>query len=379
MLDLPKFDRTLRNLVLLGDDLASGRLVWQSRPLHLEFSSNNICNLRCVMCPQHDGIAVKKAAPDFARRVLDALLPSAVILQPFALSEPFAGDIDLFVQKCEEHDAFLHLVTNGTLLTEAKLRQVMPRVHRLFISFETFDKEVFEQLRVNASFEKVLANIRTALAVAAEFNVPVALVTILMRPIFAALPDFVRQCHELGCRDIVVLELLPTYKRFEDHRVVGTVPMEDLVALRDEALGAAQELSMNMDFNMPEPLCATYSGSPLQPRANHAELAHRFKSEYSRQHGHFCQHAAHYMKVDTDGKVYPCCRAPEELVMGDLHESSPAEIWNGPKYQELRQRMQTGNLHECCKGCSVLTGTPHYRRPDQPAPGALEPAIGAES
>jgi radical SAM protein with 4Fe4S-binding SPASM domain len=377
MTDLPKFDRTLRNLVLLGDDLSSGRLVWQSRPLHLEFSSNNICNLRCVMCPQHDGLPVQKAEPAFAEVVLDAVLPSAVVLQPFGLSEPLTGDIDLFMRKCEEHDAFLHLVTNGTLLTEERLRRVMPRLHRLYISFETFDKEVFEELRVNASYDKVLANIQMSLRVAAEFHVPVALVTILMRPIAHELPEFVRRCHAIGCNDIVVLELLDTYPRYEDHRVAGKLPMAELVELRDAAIGTACELGMNIDFNMAAPLRAEHCGRPLVPRFNHAELAQRFKDEYARQYGHFCQHAAHYMKVATDGTVYPCCRAPEELVMGNLHERSPAEIWNGPEYQDLRQRMQTGDLPECCKTCAVLIGTEHYRTPDQPAPGALEAGFGS--
>ena len=39
-------------------DLATQAEVWQSRPSWLEFAPNNVCNLRCVMCGQSDGVPV---------------------------------------------------------------------------------------------------------------------------------------------------------------------------------------------------------------------------------------------------------------------------------------------------------------------------------
>jgi hypothetical protein len=55
--------------------------------------------------------------------------------------------------------------------------------------------------------------------------------------------------------------------------------------------------------------------------------------------------------------------------MGNVNEASLAEIWNGPRYRELRRRMHSGDLPECCKGCAVLVGNPHYRKPGDPPPG----------
>ena len=63
--------------------------------------------------------------------------------------------------------------------------------------------------------------------------------------------------------------------------------------------------------------------------------------------------------------------------MGNLNERSLAEVWNGPEYKDLRRRMQTGDLHDCCKDCAVLIGTPDYRTPDQPSPGERE-ALGRD-
>jgi hypothetical protein len=54
--------------------------------------------------------------------------------------------------------------------------------------------------------------------------------------------------------------------------------------------------------------------------------------------------------------------------MGNVNATPLAEIWNGPRYRELRRRMHTGDLPECCKGCSVLISNPYYRKPGEPVP-----------
>jgi radical SAM protein with 4Fe4S-binding SPASM domain len=367
-----KFDRQVRNLVLLADDLSSGREEWQSSPYTLEYATNNICNLRCVMCAQHDGVPLKRSSSDLARRVLGEILPEAGILAPIALSEPFAGDVPLYIEQCEEHDVFLNLITNGTLLTEEKLARVLPRTEYMWISIESHKPEIYESLRVRAKFDKVVANVEMAARMGAEHGVPVTLVSILMHPVHEDLSDYVRFFAAKGVRYFHVLELLQTYPRYEQHRLEGVVPIERLLEIRDEVVETARGLGVSVKFEMPPPLGGDFQFHPRPVRFSHTELARRVHGELFRQHGHFCHHVASYVKVEPDGGVFPCCRGPEELRMGNLAEQSFAEIWNGPKYRELRRRMNQGDLPECCRDCSVLVGTPHYRRPDEPSPGARD-------
>lgn len=366
---LPKFQRQIRNLVRLTDDLASGREEWLSHPYTLEYASNNICNLRCRHCPQHDGVPLVKMDRATSERILDEFLPEGGILSPLALSEPFAGDMELYLAKCEEHDAYLNIVTNGTLLTEEKLRRVMPRVARFFVSIESCRKDDYEALRIGARFEKVEANCRLAARIGAEHGVPVGFVTVFMKPMYRDLPEYVRWVHGLGGSRILVLELLPTYPRYEEHRIAGVVPEAELMAVRDEALAVARELGVGLWFNMQPPLGGGVGKSDASPRVIYVELAQAVHAEVFRQNGHFCSQLATYVKVDLDGTVYPCCRCPDELKMGNVNEAPLAEIWNGPRYRELRHRMQTGDLPECCRNCSVLVGNPYYRRPGDPPPG----------
>jgi radical SAM protein with 4Fe4S-binding SPASM domain len=364
----PKFQRQLRNLVLLTEDLASGREVWQCHPYTLEYASNNICNLRCRHCPQHDGIPLVKMERATSERILDDFLPEGGILSPLALSEPFAGDMDLYLRKCEEHDAYLNIVTNGTLLTEERLRRVMPRVGRFFISIESHRKADFEALRIGARFEKVEANSRLAARIAREHNVPITFVTILMRPMYRDLPEYVQWVGDLGGDHVNVLELLPTYPRYEEHRVEGVVPLAELLDIRRRAFAAARERNVGITINLPPPVGGGVGRIDPPPRVIFVELAHMMHAEIFRRFGHFCSHLASYVKVDLDGTVYPCCRSPKELQMGNIHAQPFDEIWNDAPYRELRRRMQSGDLPDCCKDCGVLVGTPYYRRPGEPVP-----------
>jgi MoaA/NifB/PqqE/SkfB family radical SAM enzyme len=46
--------REIENIVLLSRDLATHAPIWYSRPTEIEFSFNNLCNLKCIMCGKAD-------------------------------------------------------------------------------------------------------------------------------------------------------------------------------------------------------------------------------------------------------------------------------------------------------------------------------------
>ncbi|MFO1077585.1 MAG: SPASM domain-containing protein [Planctomycetota bacterium] len=94
-----------------------------------------------------------------------------------------------------------------------------------------------------------------------------------------------------------------------------------------------------------------------------AELRERFP--------HFCSMASHYVKVEPDGAVYPCCNAPPELRMGNVHEQPLPTIWNGERYRRFRQRMHARDYPSCCRTCDVLVGNPRF---EAPAAGGAESA-----
>lgn len=59
-----------------------------------------------------------------------------------------------------------------------------------------------------------------------------------------------------------------------------------------------------------------------------------------------CHYPWTWMMVTADGAVKPCCFASGFL--GNLHEASAEEIWNGAVVVELRQFIKEDRVHPVC-------------------------------
>jgi len=85
---------------------------------------------------------------------------------------------------------------------------------------------------------------------------------------------------------------------------------------------------------------------------NNKEL--KSKSHYSKQ---YCEYPWLSLSVMADGNVVPCTQiSNNELVLGNINESSLEEIWNGKKYKELREMHVTGKFpknHKCNNHCDM--------------------------
>jgi len=78
------------------------------------------------------------------------------------------------------------------------------------------------------------------------------------------------------------------------------------------------------------------------------------QSHYSTQ---YCEYPWLSLTVMADGNVVPCTQVSNnELVLGNVNESSLEEIWNGEKYKELRKMHVTGKFpkgHKCKEKCDM--------------------------
>jgi len=358
----PKIPRESENVLRLAEDLASRRTTWVSRPTEIEFGFNNRCNLLCVMCHQADGIPPQFMAAPRAREVLDQILPHALHLTPSDASEPLMNDLDEIVALCTRHDVQMLLYCNATLLDAETFRRIAPVTHRIWFSIDSPDKRTFEALRVGANFDEVLANIRAVMPLAAQARIEIGFNAVVMEPNWRQLPDLVDLVADLGGREMSMQELLPNSTGYDQLKIDGRVDetqfgaMVELVKLRAQARGVSVSLHLHQPWGgsvtAGPPKCA--SKAPL------AEIRELHMESLARMHPGFCPMAMNYLKVTPDGSVYPCCRGPAELKMGNVLEQSFDEVWNGPQYQEFRRRMQSGDYPKVCSDCVVLTGPAHF-------------------
>ncbi len=357
-----KIPRESENVLRLAEDLACERLVWVSRPTEIEFGFNNHCNLLCVMCHQADGIPSKVMPPAAARGVLDQILPHALHLTPSDASEPLMNDLEAIVEMCGRHDVQMLLYCNGTLLDEKTFLRIAPCTHRIWFSIDSPEKATFEALRAGANFEEVLANIRTVMPLAAAARIEIGFNGVVMEPNWHQMPALVDLVADLGGTQMSIQELLPNSTGYEDLKVEGRVPEDAFGAMvelvRERAL--ARKVSVSLHLHQPWGGEIVAHPSRQGSKAPLAEIRELHMDSLATMHPGFCPMAMNYAKVTPDGAVYPCCRGPAELEMGNVLRESFESIWNGPRYQEFRRQMFKGEYPEVCRTCVVLTGPAHF-------------------
>ena len=361
---MSKIVRELRNYYSVIADLASEAEEWQSKPAWLEFAPNNVCNLRCIMCQQADGLPVEVMKKEDAVKLLDDVLPAMSLWTPSALSEPLLADWKTVLKKCREHQVHLNMYSNCTLLTGEKFEEMSELVHKLWISFDSSTKEVFEMLRDRANFETVVTNVKDILRIATERHVPVGFVAVLVKDnleIMHELVDFLADLGavEAGC-DLRVQPMLDNAVRCRDQNVFSAYTEEQICVALDFACGRAQARGMIFHVDMDEPFRRAVEPRPPISRQITPEVLSIMLDEVRERFPHFCSMASNYVKIEPNGEVYPCCRGPRELLMGNVHENSMDEIWNGSRYQDFRRRMNAKDYPDVCKGCDVLTANPHF-------------------
>jgi len=236
----------------------AGRRANPRWPVALEFAVSNTCNLQCVMCNGEWSSAIRSKRehlPPLARaypeRFFDELTPFIPHLRKasFTGGEPFLGQdplriMDLLVEHGRP-DLVLSVVTNATMLSpriERILRTLTPWVS---VSFDGGTAEVYERIRVGASFDRVLANVDRLAEIVRDRGVGMNLTHCLMVDNWETFPELLQLAEGRG------LDVAINTVRFPEVHSLYHLPPADLARVVD-----------HLDARTPE-VTATVGGSRL--------------------------------------------------------------------------------------------------------------------
>jgi len=336
-----------RNIRRKARDLGEGRMVWESTPLRLQIEPNRRCQFSCRHC---DIIHVPKSELPFSlvRDSFDELGDGVIELMPYVAGEPTLGPLEEFADLGREHGCYLNFTTNGVRFRRSTAERVMDACGRIIFSFHCYDREILQNISPELDYEKLVANMRDCVEVAAPFGVPVLAGTCLMEANIDRLADHFRFIADLGIRQVSFTKLHPNTPNREAIDVYQRRSPEEIADLVGRAMEAAIECSVFVETNVPE---AYYTRFP--------ENRNRFPSSFetlsevnglpSLYRPGFCPLLSNSMTVEHDGTVLACVRA--RMVTGNLHEQRLADIWNGARMQALRQSFVDRCLFEECRGC----------------------------
>jgi len=282
-----RWARVLADRVSYARDLAGYAFFNRipSRPRNLSLEVTNRCNLVCVHCDRAAMTRTKKLMewPLFERICLDAInfgIPK-ICLGWFgeSLLHPQLPEMVAFAKK--NGAKFVEFVTNGTLLTEERARAVLSAgLDCIQISMDGFNKSTFEQIRLGASYDEVVANTHRLLELR----------------------------DKLRARTIVQLNFVCT--------------KESIKEVRD--FHRYWRKGVDRFYFLPFVGYESVHGMSTM-------TAHRCQSK--------CYMLWYMIVATVDGRAGVCCFGDPnlDLNVGNLRERSLKDVWNGPEIQRIRR------------------------------------------
>lgn len=263
-------------------------------PTRVWVEATSDCNLRCSFCCNRQLAGDQRGLMDFGlfQKIVDECAGGVRQFNLFhrgeSLLHPRIGDM---VRYAGARGLRTRINTNGTLLKADLARELVEaRLDILSISFDGYDREMYEANRPGAGYDRVFGNILQLLSTKKEMNAQRPFVAIELMEISE------------DPREVLMQKRRDFLKQFDG------LPLDKFIIRRPHNWGGLVDINSS-----DEP-----SGSKRIP----------------------CPLLWHALVVFWDGRVLPC---PQDffgaLQLGDARKQDLMDIWNGERIKSLRQEM----------------------------------------
>ena len=274
----------------------------------------NVCNLQCSFCPEVDRAKLRVEKEKF-RSLLMEVKPFAERVCFHLMGEPLAHpEFAALVQVAAEVGTPVEITTNGTLLSPAHQEALLnPIIHQVNFSLQSF-YDNFRGVDPSTYLEKIFAFTQRAFEERPDLYVNYRLWNL----------------SEEAQSDTVNEDLLA---RIEKTFSVEINRRLDPRLRKSKNLTGRLYLHYDTRFEWPDP------SSPLR-----------------REKGS-CQGTRTHVGIHADGTVVPCCLDKEARIpLGNTSEMSFAQVIAGPRFQNMREGFERGELRESlCQRCTFAT------------------------
>jgi len=289
------------------------------RPMNITIEQTNVCNLDCPVCETGAGILGRESGHmtlDQFKVIIDKVGAHTNTLMFYFMGEPFlnkhAYEMIRYAKKAGV--TFVETCTNGEFVDADKL--VASGIDRISFQIGGMTQETHEVYRVKGDLACALRNLTETIRVRNERKSPLQIECglILMKHNEHEADRFQREMRELGVDRAAVID--PCVRTIaQGHKFLPT----------DKAHWFYDE--------------GAFERGILRPKVLPDNV---------------CPMIYYSLAIHVNGNVVPCCRDPRGTeVMGNIFTQSLDEIWNGPRYRDLRERVQRdqGSV-EICRLCS---------------------------
>ena len=316
-----------------------------ARELYIE--TTNRCNLACKTCPQHWGMPEDSAdlRLETVERILDQT-PGVQRVVLHGIGEPLLNkELPAIVRAVKARSAYALFNTNGLLLRGRLVEPLIASgLDELRVSVDSATPEVYMQIRGVDGLGRIFENLEAFAEAKLRLGATTPKVSLWitgMKTNVGDLPALVRKAAALGIGEVYLQRLVYSErgKARADEALFRHADSSDL-----KAIGEAETLASELGVTLKGSGEASSAFESLGD--NDADLPYQA-----------CRRPWSLMYVTANGNVLPCCIAPftgvpyEDITLGNAFVQTIEEVWNGPRYQEWRRRMQSGEPPAACAGC----------------------------
>jgi MoaA/NifB/PqqE/SkfB family radical SAM enzyme len=328
------------NAALAAQAFRDGHVATPAYPARLYLTVTEACNLRCLHCitdaPERSRSGTARTLAPWLLDALDEAFAHADHVAfthgGESLTAPGFGEVLRRIQRARGgRRTDVHLITNGTLLDEARLRSLIERgVTSLMVSLDGATARSNDAIRVLGRFDRVVAHLAGAVKLRAELgaDLRIGVSTVLGRSNVGELAAIGRLCRDLGVDWLKVEETYPATPFARRDAIAADAPevRAAMAALRDALAGSPIVL---VDHLAPPAGCAC-GGDPAVAAFQAADdFANRFAFRP-------CRAAWQQAAVDPDGTVHVGDYAGPAL--GNLLDAPFLDLWNAPAAIAVRER-----------------------------------------
>lgn len=321
------------------------------RFMHLELDITNRCNLRCVMCYQSLESARRantvQMTPDDFLRIASRVLPHAHRLSLSLGNEPLMSPhfIDILRVAAGYHVPDVNFFTNALLLNEDTIAAIIEYgVTQVCVSLDGATPATYNSIRRDGDFDRLVCNVERLVArrnAANSLTPRVRFDIVMMQRNVHELVDLVRLAARLGVQDLSFRHLVS----FEGLGMERE-SLQHAKALSnywfEPALASAAELGLDVQTR---PALFDLGDEGAPPEAPRPFLPTPY-----------CPFPFFHVSMGPGGHVLACPYSHGEAPYGQVSAEAPLdEIWLGPKFTALRQRILQHDPPDMCRRCSFLS------------------------
>jgi len=349
-----------QNLEASRADAEEGRLVPTALPRSLYVDINLKCNLQCPQChrnhPQFEGHEWPTMDFSLFKRVADELFPTAyrVILSGGGESLVHK-QIDRILEICVRYGVYPTIYSNGTTMTPKRGMLLAKSGAYLGISIDGASRETFEALRFPAKWDRLMRSldiIRDTREQAGGTGFFPFFTVVVQKANLQELSAFVDLADRYGFEQIKYTKIYPHFEELEERVPEPEEASRAFVEVLERAnekrvrvevpdygeTGVSARLAELRSLNV---FPVSLDDSPAGPYVSGGFVKYP-DAESSR-----CEIPFSEAMITPEGKVVVGCCSQYQL--GDLADSTFAEIWNGDSYRELRKTVNSSEPMEFCR------------------------------